>query len=133
MQIPSKVRLFAWRLTHNSIPTEMVRYSRNLSTTTCKICGATEDSWSHALLHCIMSRCVWALMDEDITDLIAAVTIYDPKDWGFFFMMNNLDNNMFIKLLVACWAIWHARRNAINEDNFQSPLSTYSFIQSYIE
>jgi hypothetical protein len=31
------------------------------------------------------------------------------------------------------WAIWHAKRKAIHEDIYQSPLSTKCFVDRYIE
>ena len=59
MQLPSKIKVFCWRLALNSIPTGEVLKSRNLATSAeCRICGAGEDSWEHALLHYTMSKCV---------------------------------------------------------------------------
>jgi hypothetical protein len=43
-----------------------------------------------------------------------------------------LDHSQFTKLLISCWAIWSARRRAIHEGEFQSPLSTLGFINSYL-
>lgn len=37
-----------------------------------------------------------------------------------------------IRFLISCWAIWSARRRAIHEGEFQSPLSTLGFINSYL-
>ena len=37
-----------------------------------------------------------------------------------------------MRLVVTLWAIWHARRKAIHENIFQSPLSTHSFIERFI-
>ena len=33
----------------------------------CTLCGVA-DSWPHALLDCTMSRCVWALVSDEITE-----------------------------------------------------------------
>jgi hypothetical protein len=35
-------------------------------------------------------------------------------------------------MVVTLWAIWHARRKALHEGLFQSPLSTHSFIEKFI-
>jgi hypothetical protein len=59
-----------------------------------------------------MARCVWALVDEDLTEHIAAVQINNPKLW-LFFMQETLHAKDFQKLLVICWAIWGARRKAL--------------------
>ena len=37
-----------------------------------------------------------------------------------------------IRVLVTMWAIWYARRKAIHENIFQSPLSTHSFVNKYV-
>lgn len=49
VKIPSKVRLFLWRLAHHSIPTGDVRHHRGMATTnSCSICGAR----AHGGIHC---------------------------------------------------------------------------------
>ena len=79
-----------------------------------------------------MSRCVWALVDEDLTEHIAATEIDNPKTW-LFFMQETLPAKEFQKLLIICWAILGARRKALHEDIFQSPLSTFSFITKHLD
>jgi hypothetical protein len=34
--------------------------------------------------------------------------------------------------MVTLWALWHAKRKAVYENIFQSPLSTYSFVERFI-
>jgi hypothetical protein len=81
--------VFCWRLALDSIPTASVLKRKNLAATPeCKICGAEDDTWDHSLLHCTMSRCVWALLDEDLSELLASLRIVDPKQWLFFMCSN---------------------------------------------
>uniref|UniRef100_K4AMQ1 RNase H type-1 domain-containing protein n=1 Tax=Setaria italica TaxID=4555 RepID=K4AMQ1_SETIT len=85
MKLPPKIKIFCWRLALNSIPTGSVLKSRNMvDTAECKLCGADEDTWDHALLYCTMSRCVWAQLDEEVTELIATLCIPDPMHWVSF-------------------------------------------------
>jgi hypothetical protein len=35
----------------------------------------------------------------------------------------------FISLIVTPWAIWYARRKAIHEDEFLSPMTTHMFVR----
>jgi hypothetical protein len=72
-----------------------------------------------------MSKCVWALLDEEVTDLIAHLGISDPKQWVTF-MYYNIPQADGIRILVACWAIWQAGRKTIHEGVFQSPFSDQS-------
>jgi hypothetical protein len=71
--VPAKVRVFLWRLAWSSIPTGDVLAHRNMaSQNTCAICGE-QDSWRHALLDCNMSKCVWALEQEEIVEHLSMI------------------------------------------------------------
>jgi hypothetical protein len=47
------------------------------TTTEWKIGGVDEDTWEHALIHCTMSRCIWAQLGEEIADMLATIFISD--------------------------------------------------------
>jgi hypothetical protein len=47
-------------------------------------------------------------------------------------MQESLSQSQFVNLVVTLWAIWYARRKSIHENEFQSPLSTHSFVQRFI-
>jgi hypothetical protein len=131
IQVPAKVRVFLWRLAKQSLPTADVLHRRHISTSsTCGICGG-EDSWRHSLLDCTMSRCVWALADEMMTEHMSQVQQPKARDW-LFTMIATLPHDQMTRLCVTAWAIWHARRKAIYEGIYQSPLSTHSFIESFL-
>jgi hypothetical protein len=72
-----------------------------VDTPQCKLCGANEDTWDHALLHCTVSRCTWAQLDEDITELISTLSISNPKHWVFF-MCSNVSKTDGILILITC-------------------------------
>jgi len=122
--------VFCWRLALNSIPTASVLKSRNLTATSH--CGVVDDTWKHSLLFCTMSKCVWALLDEDITYLIAHLRISNPKQW-ITFMCCNIPQVDGIRVLVTCWAIWRARRKAIHAGVFQTLFSIMVMINRQIE
>lgn len=129
--MPSEIKIFTWQLANDSNPTEGVKNHRNMATSPkCKICGADNDARDHALINCTMAKFAWTLVDEELTDVIASLNIVSPREW-LFFLRENLNNFDFVKILVTCWAIWHARRKALHEEVFQSPLSTHSFIQNF--
>lgn len=71
IKVPSKLKLFMWRLSQNSIPTAALLHHRNMAESdVCCLCGA-EDTWRHALLNCTVSRSTWALSSEQITDVLS--------------------------------------------------------------
>lgn len=83
-------------------------------------------------MDCTMSRCVWALCDEQIVEHISMINEEDAKLW-IFEVMNSVSQNEFISVLVTMWAIWFARRKVIFDDEYQSLLSTYCFIKNFMD
>lgn len=66
IKVPSKLRMFVWRLARQSMPTGDLLKHRNMSTEdTCLIYGAM-DTWRHTLLTCPMLSSVWALAPEEL-------------------------------------------------------------------
>lgn len=127
MRVPSKLKLFAWRLAQHSIPTAELLHHRHMATSpSCLLCGG-EDSWRHALLECTMSRCIWALSDGGLVEKISLNQDTNAKNW-LFQLHEDLLQKDFVLLVVTLWAVWRARRKAIYEDIFQAPVSTNSFI-----
>jgi hypothetical protein len=51
---------------------------------------------------------------------------------GYFFLIETLPHSDFIKVVVTIWAIWSARRKAIHESIYQSPLSTHLFVENFL-
>ena len=131
VDVPSKLKIFLWRLAQQSVPTADVLHHRNMSTTTrCGLCGS-EDSWQHSLLHCTVARCVWALQDHDLVEVLNSTREPDARRW-LFSLLDTLSSVEFTQVAVTMWALWYARRQALHENIFQSPLSTHNFIMRYI-
>lgn len=133
VRIPSKIRVFVWRLAHTFIPTGIVRHERRMADTpACSLCGAVEDTWRHSLLNCLLARCVWALEDHDLVGHVISNQTEDPKLW-LFWLFETTNQQDLARVLVTMWAIWWARRKAIHENEYQSPLSTMCFINRFME
>jgi hypothetical protein len=131
VKVPSKIRVFLWRLAQASLPSGDVLHHRNMAKTDiCAICGS-KDSWKHSLIDCNMAKCVWALEKEDITNFIGALQEEDARAW-LEKILSSLPQADMVRVVVTMWAIWHARRRAIHEDIYQSPLSTHAFIDRFI-
>ena len=133
IQVPSKVRMFVWRLARQSMPTGELLNHRNMSSeVSCNLCGAG-DTWMHALLTCPMSSSVWALAPEHLVETLAQEECSHEcsKDWLFHIheIMNKED---FVRTIVRVWAIWSTRCKAIHEAIFQSPVIVNGFITRLI-
>ena len=72
LQLPPKVKVFAWKLAHNSLATQSNEAARRMvNQSTCVICGGVEDG-HHAVLMCLHARTLrsamrkfWKLPSED--------------------------------------------------------------------
>jgi hypothetical protein len=78
-----------------------------------------------------MSKCVWALEKEDITDFIGAMQEEDARAW-LAKVLSSLPQEDMVRVVVTIWAIWHARRKALHENLFQGPLSMHAFIDKFV-
>jgi hypothetical protein len=56
----------------------------------------------------------------------------NAKSW-IFSMMESLPSDDFVMVLVTLRAIWTARRKAIYEGQFQSPLSTHFLVKKFLD
>lgn len=131
IRVPSKLKNFLWRLCQDSLPTsDMLNHSNMSTTSVCTIYSAG-GSWRDALINCTMARCVWALAPEETVEHMCANGELSAKEW-LSLMHETLSRSEFTRMVVTLWAIWKARRKAIHEDIFQSPLSTHGFIISFL-
>jgi len=78
-----------------------------------------------------MAKCVWALEREEITQLMSEIQETEPRG-GLAAIFSLLKHEELTRLVVTLWAIWYARRKAIHESSFQSPLSTHCFVNNFI-
>ena len=78
-----------------------------------------------------MTKCVWAVEKDEITDLIGELQEQDARAW-LAYVFSELAIDDLVRVAVTMWAILYARRKAIHEAVFQSPLSTHNLISRYI-
>jgi len=79
--VPSKVRVFLWRLAQQSLPTADVLEHRNMaSSCVCSLRGVA-DSWKHSLVECNMAASVWALSDEVMVEHMMSIGEPNAKNW----------------------------------------------------
>ena len=78
-----------------------------------------------------MAKCVWALSNEEMVEHICRIQDQNPWIW-LAEITSSLPREELKRVVVTLWAIWHAKRKAIYEKVFQSPLSTHSFVERYM-
>jgi hypothetical protein len=71
------------------------------------------------------------LAPGDITDLVANIKEPHAKGW-LAAVFSALPQGESTRVVVTLWALWHAKRKAVHEGIFQSPLSTHSFVDRFL-
>ncbi|EOX93148.1 Uncharacterized protein TCM_001997 [Theobroma cacao] len=120
---PRKVRVFLWRLIHDSLPIADWLISRNLgSSTTCFRCGACMEDILHALKDCRSAKPFWSscetrVIEDDffcrnlkswIFDNISITANYESLHWNIFFIH-------------ALWFLWYWRNLNKFDEYFRWP------------
>jgi hypothetical protein len=115
IQVPSKIKIFLWRLSQHSLPTGDIRHHWQMApSSACLLCGQ-EDSWRHSLMECAMSRCIWALVDPVTVEHISLSSETSTRLW-LFFMINSMDKSDLTRMLdvvgcLACETEGYSQRN----------------------
>jgi hypothetical protein len=78
-----------------------------------------------------MSRCVWALVDSEVTEHLYNADEGRTREW-LATMMATLRKEDQTRVFVKMWAIWHAWRKAIHKQIYQSPLSVHAFVEKFL-
>ena len=117
LKVPSKIKVFLWRLARHSIPTADVLHRRHIAPhAACLVCGVP-DSWKHSLLECNLAKCVWALMNEETVEHICNVEEHNAKAW-LAEIISSLPKEESRRVVVTMWAVWHAKWKAVYENIF---------------
>lgn len=74
---------------------------------------------------------VWALEGDEVTDFICQANQPDARGW-LQEAFTQLRQEEVIRVVVTVWTIWCARRKAIHENQFQSPMSTHCFVNRFL-
>jgi hypothetical protein len=106
-QVPSKLKIFLYRLAKQSLPTNDVRHHRRMADDDrCMLCGAA-NSWHHTLIDCTMARCVWALVNPEIIKHMCRNEEGDARRW-LALLIDTLSQEEQTRVFVTLWAILHA-------------------------
>lgn len=78
-----------------------------------------------------MAKYVWALTREETVERICNIQEQNAKAW-LAAVISSLSVGEARRTMVTLWALWHAKRKAVYENTFQSPLSTHNFVERFI-
>ena len=70
-------------------------------------------------------------MNEETVEHICNVVEQNAKAW-LAEIISSLPKEESRRVVVTMWAVWHAKRKAVYENIFQSPLSTHCFVDRFM-
>jgi hypothetical protein len=111
LKLPAKIKLFLWRLAHNSLPTRMNIHRKHIDLDTrCPVCLRMNEDGGHLFLRCKEVKKVWRLLN--LEGLRVALLECDNPCTLFELLWKKLTQQQeLVSILLYVW--WNAR-NRIN-------------------
>lgn len=72
------------------------------------------NSWD---CECNITKYVWVLKCEEITELVSEIQETEPRGW-LAAIVSSLKHKDLMRTVVTLWAIWYARRKTIHGCSF---------------
>ncbi|XP_030923509.1 uncharacterized protein LOC115950456 [Quercus lobata] len=130
LSIPPKVRIFAWRLCLNALPTLVNLQSKGVvKCDICPTCGKEPETISHVFVKCEMAKRVWRCwLDCPLVVLNGNMDIVDIA----LEILGSGSSNELEFFFGAAWAIWSNRNRILYESSSQIPDYIWSFAKKFI-
>nr|GMD79389.1 uncharacterized protein LOC109155154 [Ipomoea batatas] len=115
--IPPKVKMFAWQVCSNTLPTASNLISRRVDCSQfCSLCSNAVETTSHVLIYCDVAMSCWNNFENIYMENDLDITVWLERN------MEKLSTEAFGLLLTACWMIWQERNNRVwNNAHATSP------------
>jgi ribonuclease HI len=136
LNIPPKLKVFAWTVAHGRLLTNVQRYTRHLCPNPCcQFCPGNAETMLHLLRDCCFARKVWAackiptmltnFFQLDWTDWLSANVLKCGCSWNLFKW-----NECFIFI---CWYIWKWRNKGVFDSQFKFPENPFLIILHFAQ
>jgi hypothetical protein len=124
LQCLNKVKTFAWRLAHNSLPLKRRIESRGIELDTkCPMCWRLDEDARHLLFKCKFARSVWQqLQMEEMWEKHCKLS----SGHEVFHAIWECTTTMQTKLITTMWVLW-SERNAVNAGERKTPVDKTSY------
>lgn len=132
-KVPEKIRIFAWRVATETLPTKENKRKRTLEVDNiCNICGKEKEDEFHAVMSCTKARALreemrahWELPAEDQCR-------FNGDDW-LQNLLGRCDAEGRRKLLLLLWRAWWLRDDCIHADGRATINQSVQFLLKYVD
>lgn len=130
--VPSKVRVFAWKVVRNGLPTRANKHRRHLeSQSDCELCGWAREDVFHAVVACPHAkglrdamRAHWSLPREE-------EIINTGPDW-LILILERYDDQTRANFLMVLWRCWNMRNGVLKAGENISIKGSVAFLSRYL-
>jgi ribonuclease HI len=129
IKVPSKVKKFAWKALHGTLPCRAILANRHIKTSgQCPVCSSGAEDIRHALFTCERAAAVWKALG--LENIIAEALLADRAgqvSLEHLICMQQQKSpvlghsSLQVMILVGAWYIWWERRLFLKEGRLQPP------------
>ncbi|XP_060959240.1 uncharacterized protein LOC133030497 [Cannabis sativa] len=130
LKLPSKVKIFAWRVFHHSIPVAASLVQRKIiDSSSCSLCTCAWESVGHALFSCKHAKLVWRFSDFSFD--LAAANIMTAGD--FLMHLSKLYTKSELEQIICLmWSIWSNRNSVVHQKSSKKPADIFASSMAYL-
>uniref|UniRef100_A0A803NHT6 Reverse transcriptase domain-containing protein n=1 Tax=Cannabis sativa TaxID=3483 RepID=A0A803NHT6_CANSA len=131
LSLPSKIKIFAWKVMHNAISTAAALHKRKvIDSATCSMCNCIWESIGHTLFSCKHAKSVWT-NTAFCLDFRQAQQMFNGD---YLFHLSMLHSQQDFELMICTmWAIWTSRNKALHGSSVLDGKHTATFAKEYLE
>jgi hypothetical protein len=129
LEVPSKIKIFGWRVLHAMIPCRGVLANRHVGNLGgCPLCMTSCEDIKHMIFSCPRAREVWGCLGltsrlDSVTNIDRSGSVVVEEIICRGGRLSSIDNVGFAELVrIAGWYIWWERRQKVHGENIQTPL-----------
>lgn len=113
MACPQNIKMFVWRLKHNSLAlcTNLEHRGVRLDSTRCFFCGRVDEDGAHLFVKCKAIKEVWRLLELEGVRMKLEETGSVHEILDFLWTINEQNRT---EVLTLWWLWWH-NRNKVRE------------------
>ncbi|KAM6559150.1 hypothetical protein CsatA_028389 [Cannabis sativa] len=130
LTLPSKIKIFAWKVMNNALPTAAALYKRKvIDSAACSMCTNAWESIGHALFSCKHARSVWKATGFSF-DFRQAQQM---SNGDYLFHLSTLHSQSNLELIICTmWALWSSRNRTLHGSPREDGQRTATFASDYL-
>jgi len=132
IRVPPKVRVFWWRILHNSLPSKAELKRRHVEKEShCEVCGDPDETLYHIIFSCTVARKFWGEVKNLQGVVIPSV---HPCSWATDILQSEVCSASLAALIICgAWVLWTGRNGRRHGRKAWAPEASARYIASLLQ